>query len=560
MTRLRKHQLEMLHTINEIIDGALIKKILVYAVPGSGKSAIPLIAGKLISHGKADKICWICPRTALQDQGERNFLDLGFRSLLGHQLTIRSSTNDIDPCRGLDGFITTYQALSVSKNSAVLEDFKARRYILIIDENHHAEVDSLWHKVLKPLVDHAKYLILMTGTLQRGDKQPIAWVKYNRSKPVLEPNNETAVIRYGREIALSEKAILPLEFTLADGHVEWETKNGDHKSGLLSERTSDAGQALFTALSTEFSNTLLDKGVQHWQGYKARRPSSKLLIVTADFDHAKKITAKLKGQSLYAKIATSHDSPIAQKNIKEFKFGRLDILVSIQMVYEGLDVPQITHIVCLTRIRSRPWIEQCIARAVRIDPQAGPYESQQAYIFAPDDFLFRRVVDQIKSDQLAVIAEAQDGERGERNGNGNGTEKEPDIIPLGSMLTGERTFSIGGVWSGLGYGAIPETPSDIEQGLRKQIEAHVKDFCFANYYKIERINAEIKDAFGKPRSAMSLSELRSVIIFIRNAYPLNGSKSIIPQVSQPRGRGRRKSSKVEKVEPPKQLGFFGGGL
>ena len=119
---LRKHQAEMLSTINGILDGSPVKTILVYAEPGSGKSAIPLIAGKLINHGKADKICWVCPRTALQDQGERNFLNLEFRSLLGHQLTIRTSTNDINPCRGLNGFITTYQALSVSNNTAILDD------------------------------------------------------------------------------------------------------------------------------------------------------------------------------------------------------------------------------------------------------------------------------------------------------------------------------------------------------------------------------------------------------------------------------------------------------
>ena len=554
---LRKHQKEFQQAIDGIIAGSGVRQILVHVTPGGGKSALPLIAGKLITAGLADAICWVTPRKSLQDQGERNFIDPVFRVLLGHDLAIRSSTNEISPCRGLNGFVTTYQAIGMDENRTVLGDFSTKRYALVLDEFHHIEEEGVWFKALAPIVEKAAFLILMTGTLSRGDAQPIAWVRYKNSRPVLDTSETTAVIRYGREAALRERAILPLEFTLADGHVEWE-KNGQHKSGKLSERIFDAGQALFTALSTEFSDTLLDNGVAHWKRYRPQRPNSKpkLLIVTANFDHAKKITERLKGQGLYAEIATSHDSPKALRNIHEFKFGQLNVLVSIAMAYEGLDVPQITHIVCLTRIRSRPWIEQMIARAVRIDPQAGPYETQKAYIFAPDDFLFRQVVERIKSEQLAVIQELQEVERGEREDNGEGTVREPDVIPLGSILTGERTFSIGGVLGGAGYSTIPETPTDIEHGLRKQIEEHVKEFSFKNYYKIERINAEIKDAFGKPRAEMSLSELRSTLVFIRDAYPLNG-KSVIPQVSQPRGKGLRRSAKAEEVKPPDQGSLWG---
>jgi len=199
-----------------------------------------------------------------------------------------------------------------------------------------------------------------------------------------------------------------------------------------------------------------------------------------------------------------------------------------------------------------------VGRAVRVDPQAGPYETQQAYIFAPDDFLFRQVVEKIKSEQLSVVLETQ-GEAEPREPRGEGSEKVPDVIPLGSILTGERSFSIGGVIGGVRPVDIPQTPTDIETALRKQIEEHVKEYSFKNYYKIERINAEIKYALGKPRAEMSLSELRSTLIFIRDAYPLNG-KSIIPQVSQPRGKGLRRSARAEEVEPPDQLGLFGGRL
>lgn len=551
---LRKHQSDFADIIDSIISGSGVHNILVHVVPGGGKSAIPIIAGKLITAGLADALCWVAPRKSLQDQGERNFADPFFRQMLGHNLTIRSSTNELDPCRGLNGFITTYQALGVDEKRTVLRDFSTKRYILILDENHHVDRDpnrDSWYKALEGLVKNAAYLVLMTGTLERGDQKPIAWVEYgDNGKPVMAPSDTTAVIRYTRTDALREKAILPIAFSLYDGQVEWE-KNGVRKSGVLSECVLDAGQAIFTALSTDFADMLLDKGIRHWQAHKASHLSAKLLVVTADFEHAKKVTARLKAKGLYVKIATSHDSPTALRNIKEFKYGKLDILVSIAMAYEGLDVPQISHIVSLTRIRSVPWIEQMISRAVRIDPHAGPYETQQAYVFAPDDSLFCAVVERIRSEQVGVVMEPDTGTKRER-GKGNG--KEPDVIPLGSMITGERSFSIGSYQDPLDI--PPQTPTDLERELREKIESHVHKYSFKYYYKIQRINAEIKKAFGKARAEMTLPELRNVLAFVQDAYPLAG-QSLVSGVSGPRGKGRRTSAKAVEVEPPKQASLWG---
>ena len=58
------------------------------------------------------------------------------------------------------------------------------------------------------------------------------------------------------------------------------------------------------------------------------------------------------------------------------------------MAYEGLDAPEVAVVAALTHIRSRPWLEQMVARATRVDPHAGPYATQRALVFHPDDPLF----------------------------------------------------------------------------------------------------------------------------------------------------------------------------
>jgi hypothetical protein len=70
-------------------------------------------------------------------------------------------------------------------------------------------------------------------------------------------------------------------------------------------------------------------------------------------------------------------------------------MITVAIAYEGLDVPNITHLICLTHIRSAPWLMQCLSRSTRFSPVLGPYEKQLAFVFAPSDPLFDYAVDYI---------------------------------------------------------------------------------------------------------------------------------------------------------------------
>lgn len=527
--KLRKHQQEFKDIIEDIIKGSGVKKIIIHVTPGGGKSAIPIIAGKLITAGLADKICWIVPRLTLSYQAETNFTEIDFRKLLDHNLLIRSATNDTNPCRKLQGFTTTYHALAVDKKRTVLSDFKSKRYILILDEFHHvsAEADIAWHEAIKPLVAQAKYLILMTGTMARGSGEQIAFIEYNRSGdkeyPKMQPDNTTAVIEYNRSDALAEKAILPLSFHLSGGRAKWINKDGALlQSDISSAPKGIASQALLTAISTEFAETLLNHGLSHWQDLRKLNPHAKLLVVATNYEEAKKITKTLKNKWLNSEIATSHESTQAHRAIKRFKAGTIDILVTIAMAYEGMDCPPITHIICLTNIRSTPWIEQMVARAVRVNPQAGPYESQVAYIFAPDDIYFREIVSKIEQEQKPFVRMHKKnqidlfGDMGKGEGEG---VPNIQIQPLSSNLAGNREIFLGNKGI-LPDSFVTQTPSEIEANLRDQIEKHVRLYSFNNRYQGGKINAEIKARFEKPRAEMNIQELERTYEYVQKVYPL----------------------------------------
>ncbi|MFZ4441065.1 MAG: DEAD/DEAH box helicase, partial [Syntrophales bacterium] len=335
---LRKHQQQFKEIIDGIIaGGSPIKKIIVKATPGSGKSLIPILSGRLIAAGLADKLCWICPRMSLQDQGERNFLDRTFRDMLGHSLTIRSATNDVDPCRGTNGFISTFQALGVDRDQTVLSEFKRRRYILIIDEGHHAEAeDGAWMKAITPLYEEAAYVVFMTGTMARGDKKKIAFIPYaqvndDEFTPCFQNSEDTALVDYSRTDALADESIIPLSFLLHDGMAKWQSKEGRERETKISTATPLAKDALFTALHTGFARELLETAVSHWQGHRVTRPSSRLLVVAANIKTTKEYTEFLQRKGLSAVIATSEDDKAALKAIKAYKAGKIDVLVTCQV-------------------------------------------------------------------------------------------------------------------------------------------------------------------------------------------------------------------------------------
>lgn len=544
---LRKHQKEMKQTIDEIIAGSNVRTIVVNATPGAGKSILPILAGQLIPAGLADNLAWIVPRKSLQYQGEAGFQDVFFRGLLRHNLSIRTSTNDIDPCRGLDGLATTYQALGL--NSSILSrDFSRKRYILILDEMHHvsANEDALWMKALTPLVQKAAFIIMMTGTMARGDGEKIAFLEYCCGRPVFDA--DTKYIEYTRSMALQERAIIPLRFRLSDAQASWEDQGRkvevDSIAGVF--RPKDISAAIYTALRTDFAKSLLNSALNHWHQYRAKTGHrSAFLAVTADVEHAKQVLKYLKARGLNTEIATSHDSPKAHKVIKDYKSGKFDMLVSVAMVSEGLDVPRATHLACLTNIRSAPWIEQTLARTVRVD-RSLPYEQQEAFIFAPDDPLFRRIVNGIKAEQSAVAAkDALKIERTESTGEGGGGE--PDIIPIGSTLTGDRSIFLGGNGTNAFTPSepLPKTPTEIEAETRKEIEEHIRKYCSRHHIKIQTINTRIKRIMGKARPEMTLKELEKTFAFVRDRYPL-----------ERKGRKARaeatQATRPTACEPPKQ--------
>src|SRR5579875_1264175 len=192
---LRSHQRQLAGVVDAIASGQTdARDILAAVTPGGGKSLLPVIAAaRLVSAGMVDRICWVVPRDSLRLQAEEAFADPTWRDALGHALAIRASGNAPDPCRGLAGYVTTYQAIAAAPDLHLAE-MRRHRYLLVVDEVHHlpslAEIspDPLaptgddeaagWSRALLPLLESARLRLLLSGTLERTDGRGILWLPY----------------------------------------------------------------------------------------------------------------------------------------------------------------------------------------------------------------------------------------------------------------------------------------------------------------------------------------------------------------------------------------------
>lgn len=223
--KLRQHQQELEDICKEILGGRTLTDIVCAVTPGGGKSLLPQILAARLMPAVADALCWVVPRSVLQDQGARGFQNPSHRIALGHRLEAMATTNQANPTKGCGAYITTYQALAADTRKINAKEFRRKRYLLVLDEPHHLEEGGMWHAAIQPLYDQAVLRVLMSGTFERGDKASIAFLPYGHTARGdcidWRATENRAVIRYSLADALREQACIDLTVHYANCQATW---------------------------------------------------------------------------------------------------------------------------------------------------------------------------------------------------------------------------------------------------------------------------------------------------------------------------------------------------
>lgn len=427
--QLRSHQQKVLTIIEEIVknywlnQGVLKKKnLFISAFPGSGKSILPIIIFKILKKaGIVDKLCWVVPRKSLRKQAAEEFGKIPMRELLDHNLEIREidTASEYNPCRDTDGFVTTYQALAAANKSTKTKslhnmcnyEFNKHRYLLFLDEFHHltanpnsksqeSKIDYNWYCAVKPLADACKFMAGVSGTPYRHEAtEKIAFLEYVANGE----GKESAVfdVEYGLQDSVKDEAVINLIFqTMELASVSYK-KNGEQ----VEKNCFENGTDVFVALASEYGKKILNDGLTHWQDYRLNiEPRSKCIIVCASQDECRTVRDIVAQRGLQFALAIS-DEKNAYENIERFKKdNNCNVLITCQMAYEGLDCIQATHLICLSLIRSLPFLVQMFTRVMRFDRHSNlKYQEQNAFAFVPTDKKMMAALDFVNATKLPLV-------------------------------------------------------------------------------------------------------------------------------------------------------------
>lgn len=385
------------------------KVVTANVTPGGGKTLMALLyADELLRAGLIDQVVVLVPRDSLasqmvdgwdcQKRGITRVLADGDNSTLAnHHMYAKS------------GYVATYQAVAAKPEK---HERRVRKVnvgtLLILDEPHHLALlssddaeSTAWYAAVLPMFEAAKHVLLMSGTLVRHDGERIPFVTYD------ETNRPVADITYTRKQAIEEEAVLPLEITRIPADVEYQSGSHVRDVSLSEASSKEKSRALRAALERpEYRDEKTLEALGEWLAYRKRVHDSSAIVIVHNQKTAEHIARVIRKRMKIDVALAISSIGHAAKVIRSFRNnigGK--VLVTVGMAYEGLDVPHATHMVCLTKTRSEPWLEQAFARITRFNPDFGPYEKQRAFLYVPDDQDMRAFLDRMAEEQDTAFKE-----------------------------------------------------------------------------------------------------------------------------------------------------------
>lgn len=426
-------------TKNNVANG---RNVLVANVaPGSGKTlAAQAAANELYRSRLIDTVIVLTPRKTLCQQFELDWKrdkDLFAEPKMGkivHRPNVRPLLREDQ-----FGYATTYQSL-VSEPDIHLEfALKHRgRFALILDEAQMLGADessglgTQSAKWTERIGEFARFIFVMSGTPYRADGKPLVFATYTDPDQYGVRYLEADVTATYRE-GVTERYLREFEYHLFDGQALYEYLSGGVDILTMSEMNSGLSKVL---CNKGYWGHLVDLTVDAVKEKKSIHRSMCGLIGAIDQDHARDIIAYIesKHKGVSAILAVS-DEAAALDNLRQFKTGKYDILVTVAMAHVGYDHKPICVVAALNSFREHGWMDQFFARGMRVMPDV-PYELQTLLCIVPDDPRMVEYVEQKRQESVQGVKERQT-----REGNrANFVEPEPGITswatPTGARAKG----------------------------------------------------------------------------------------------------------------------------
>ncbi|MEO7034255.1 MAG: DEAD/DEAH box helicase [Polyangiaceae bacterium] len=356
--------------------GGVFRGILVMPT-GSGKTytAVRWLVANVIARG--GRVLWLAHRTELLNQAASEFHRLSAFAAGRERLRIRIVSGDhcgatqIDPS---DDIVVASIASLARAHEVVDALVRDPQLFVVIDEAHHAPSRS-YRNLLAQLEARKRFRLLgLTATPTRTRES---------ERGLLHELFGGRVIHQVDVRTLIERRILARPIPV---HVP---TNAEVESGVTREDLEHLGT--FNDLSEGWLDRIAHMEgrnaviLQHYLAHRARYGQT--LIFAINVPHAALLTEALRAQGVNADYVASYRPDGSEGEpedvIRRFRDKQIQVLVNVQMVTEGVDVPSIQTVFLARPSSSEILVRQMIGRALRGPATAGG--TKEAFIVSFED-------------------------------------------------------------------------------------------------------------------------------------------------------------------------------
>lgn len=362
------------------------------ACTGSGKTVHGVdTARRMFNKSKADLLIVVTPSVATRKGWIKSLSDNAFSA---------TDNPDYFGTGDFDALVITY-AGRVKLEAALGHRTVHLGIFLVVDEYHHGEEDAAWGQSVSVLNEKAVHTLFLSGTPWRSNGQ-IAVLARHRNRegqPYYNGDRVEADFKYQYRDDLKQsgddRATIPVEFLFQDSqYTDHQGKVDELVNPHLSkmpkqEREAWIADALvsdkrigrhlrtqhggidYRLSSNPLVRDLLQMGRDKLERYRAKAGSRLpvLLVVAQNIKEASAIHQYFLDVLEMRSALIVSDRDEASDEIEDVqdkaKGGQLDVIVSVGMVSEGVDIPQIKGVVFLSGIMTLLYIIQVVGRMLR---------------------------------------------------------------------------------------------------------------------------------------------------------------------------------------------------
>lgn len=376
---LYEHQIDAMRNLDEINKKGEFKSILVLPT-GGGKTltAVYWLLKNAVDNGK--KILWIAHRHLLLEQAADTFALNAYSSDMINRTKFKyriiSGEHDMPVHIQSDDNILICGKDSIIRNMDYLDDWLDGEDIyLIIDEAHHAVARS-YRKIIDYVYDKAKSVKMLglTATPERTSENERGALYQIFSDNIVYSVDLNDLIKKGiLAEPFFDEFLTNQNFTSELGVKDIRMiQNFDRLPGSVSE---------YIAENKERNRFIVDTYIKNKEKY------GQTLVFAVNQDHAIALSSLFNKSGIKADYIISGVRDMItgitisnkdnDRKIEQYKKGELEVLINVNILTEGTDLPQ-THSVFLARpTTSKILMTQMIGRALRGEKAAG---TKEAYI------------------------------------------------------------------------------------------------------------------------------------------------------------------------------------